>query len=75
MGVDLVTYRARIGCHLNRATIPSDSSDSIGVNVSSLLLAWHILLLLRAGDVEQNPGPMTGEQSTYGTLFKFCNME
>ncbi|XP_078695633.1 uncharacterized protein LOC144924398 isoform X1 [Branchiostoma floridae x Branchiostoma belcheri] len=55
MGVDLSTYRARIGCFRN----PGHDGQRCGAEVSYLLV-WLImsqLLLKLAGDVEENPGP------------------
>ncbi|XP_019614112.1 PREDICTED: malignant fibrous histiocytoma-amplified sequence 1 homolog [Branchiostoma belcheri] len=53
MGVDLCTYRARIGCFRNPAFGPLCCWQSC-------LLVWMVisqLMLKLAGDVEENPGP------------------
>ncbi|XP_019614118.1 PREDICTED: uncharacterized protein LOC109462063 [Branchiostoma belcheri] len=53
MGVDLCTYRARIGCFRNPAFHPLCCWQSC-------LLVWMVisqLMLKLAGDVEENPGP------------------
>ncbi|XP_066272237.1 uncharacterized protein [Branchiostoma lanceolatum] len=55
MGVDLATYRARIGCFSN----PGFDSLHCWAEASCLLV-WLVmsqLMLKLAGDVEENPGP------------------
>ncbi|XP_066288772.1 uncharacterized protein [Branchiostoma lanceolatum] len=55
MGVDLATYRARIGCFCN----PAHGSLRCWAEASCLLV-WLVmsqLMLKLAGDVEENPGP------------------
>ncbi|KAH3791482.1 hypothetical protein DPMN_144968 [Dreissena polymorpha] len=61
MGVDLVTYRARIGVF----TMPCKSKLSVseirlsrnGVSARLRVIIALSVLLLLCGDVEQNPGP------------------
>ncbi|XP_078604560.1 sterile alpha motif domain-containing protein 9-like [Branchiostoma floridae x Branchiostoma japonicum] len=58
MGVDLSTYRARIGCFTN----PGHDSLHCWAEASCLLV-WMVisqLMLKLAGDVEENPGPKRG---------------
>eukprot|EP00058_Branchiostoma_floridae_P028537 XP_002614028.1 hypothetical protein BRAFLDRAFT_67388 [Branchiostoma floridae] len=55
MGIDLSTYRARIGCFSN----PGHDSLHCWAEASCLLV-WMVisqLMLKLAGDVEENPGP------------------
>ncbi|XP_078687163.1 uncharacterized protein LOC144919561 [Branchiostoma floridae x Branchiostoma belcheri] len=90
MGVDLATYRARIGCFQNPTARSARcqtqaSAQLVGVILAQLwnkvmgrgpgkfvrccyvmmscLLAWFLAckLLLKAGDIEQNPGPTLRE--------------
>ncbi len=67
MGIDIATYRARIGTFY-AATNSSTSGESEGdcvVDVNAIVSVWLLLLILRAGDVETNPGPFS---SKYGKL-------
>ncbi|KAI8488315.1 hypothetical protein Bbelb_339110 [Branchiostoma belcheri] len=68
MGVDLCTYRARIGCFRNPAFAPLCCWQSC-------LLVWMVisqLMLKLAGDVEENPGPrqQTSRNITTETLLR-----
>ncbi|XP_019626607.1 PREDICTED: uncharacterized protein LOC109471708 [Branchiostoma belcheri] len=63
MGVDLCTYRARIGCFRNLrwdSQCCSPEAPCLLLRVASCLLVWMVisqLMLKLAGDVEENPGP------------------
>lgn len=58
MGIDIETYRARIGGYLK-----SDTSVSLHIHLVILimlslgLINWFAILLLLGGDVHPNPGP------------------
>jgi hypothetical protein len=59
MCIDVAQYRARIGIH-NLRCITSPNLNGIILLYRMLdlgLLLWFILLLLRCGDIESNPGP------------------
>ncbi|XP_078697446.1 uncharacterized protein LOC144925343 [Branchiostoma floridae x Branchiostoma belcheri] len=63
MGVDLCTYRARIGCFRNLrldSQCCSPEAPCLLLRMAPCLLVWMVisqLMLKLAGDVEENPGP------------------
>ncbi|XP_078697448.1 uncharacterized protein LOC144925345 [Branchiostoma floridae x Branchiostoma belcheri] len=78
MGVDLCTYRARIGCFRNLrldSQCCSPEAPCLLMRVASCLLVWMVisqLLLKLAGDVEENPGPRQ-QNISMTTLSRFKN--
>lgn len=72
MGVDVSTYRARIGCFSNRSKqrlhhLPPERLNlscfgSLGFFKLFAVATVVLVLLSTSGDVESNPGPLTGAE-------------